>query len=936
MPRQPERLAPEHSALIKRLIHDAVSCEAPLEGVLERSLELVCHPESRTSGRAGAVFYSEGDSLRLAAQHGMPRQIERSCARLALGQCLCGRVGESRQPLFCAGIDERHEIRYRPMPEHGHVVLPLVNRGNLVGVLNLYTDPGRPPDDQEVAALETIADTFALAISQRIGGQSGAGDGPPPRAVGEDPAGPLDTQISKQAFDLLSETARNAVSAASEAGFSGALARAVAEVGEWDAVSLALTAHTLSLQTGADSSRPLHPAAPVPALYPVAHFGASQECAIPDPPADGAVLHQADPLAEALQAGAPRVIEDVANSQIEAGWRRSLQRAGLRALCIVPLIPDGLGLGVMVVHARSGGAFTRERMKLLNTVADLAACAIDFRRTRGERDLWATAGDQIPESLFVTDREARLLYVNPAFERQTGFSRDEVLGNNLGFLKSGLMSGEFYKRLWTTLLRGRSFHGVFVNRRKDGNLIWEEKYLTPIRNGAGEITHFISTGRDITEQRHLESELRHLAYHDPLTALPNRRLLQERAEQMVKRGQRHQLSAALMVADLNGFKKVNDSLGHVMGDELLIQVGRRFGGALRDADTLARLGGDEFGILLPDCGPDGAARVAQRLLDLLGQPVQLADTEALIGAAVGIAHYPEDGQDAETLLRNADVAMYRAKARGGSGYAQYDAANDVTSHTRLRDEGELRAALGRREIEVHYQPIVDLNTGRPIGAEALARWPSSDGGFRSPGRFIPLAEESNLICELDQYMLWRVLEESACLADYPLQIAVNAAPRTLLQPGFPKLVARALRAAGSTPPVSLCIELTERTLATPELVTRRLARLHRLGVDIAVDDFGTGYSSLNYLSRYPLGQLKIDKSFVDGIGGDRRKEAIVSTIIELAHNLGLRTVAEGVETDEQRDFLQARHCDALQGFLIAKAMPIEALLDWLRFGRTSK
>lgn len=609
---------------------------------------------------------------------------------------------------------------------------------------------------------------------------------------------------------------------------------------------------------------------------------------------------------------------------------QALQRIGINASCVLPLQHESTSLGVLVIHAHSSDFFEAQRLALLRSVADMLAYAIHCQRTAGERDLLAAASMQAPESVLVTDRAGHILYVNPAFEQQTGFTRDEVLGRKPSALKSGLMSEAFYRRFWATLLRGETFHGVFANRRKNGDLIYEEKYVAPIKGVDGEITHFISTGRDITERRRLEDELRQLAYYDPLTNLPNRRLLNERLEQLIKRGRRKKATAAVIIADLNNFKIVNDSLGHLSGDDLLVEVARRFSEELREDSTLARLGGDEFAILLHDSDRDSAARVAQRLVRSLEPPVMLADTETFIGASFGIARFPQDGEDPETLLRNADVAMYRAKARSESGFALYDAASDFRSQSRLGEESMLRTALLRAEIQLVYQPIVDARTGVPIGVEVLARWPNGKDRRRSPNWFIALAEESDLICELDHYILRHAIRQTASLPGRGMKVAVNIAPKTLLQPRFPDFVKRAVDSSGFNSGMKLCVELTERTLASPKSVARILKRLNGIGVDISVDDFGTGYSSLAYLSDYPLRYLKIDKTFVAEIGKDHRKgEAIITTIIELARSLGLKTVAEGVETQEQRLFLEAHRCDALQGYLIARPMPVDAVRDWL-------
>jgi len=432
------------------------------------------------------------------------------------------------------------------------------------------------------------------------------------------------------------------------------------------------------------------------------------------------------------------------------------------------------------------------------------------------------------------------------------------------------------------------------------------------------------------ERLQAEEALQHQALHDALTNLPNRSLLQNRLYQALREAQSAGSSVALLLMDLDRFKEVNDTLGHHCGDMLLQHVGAHVSGALRTTDTVARLGGDEFAVLLPETDAQGAIAAARKILQALATPMLLDGRQFDVRSSIGIALYPEHGADAATLLRRADVAMYTAK-RTGSGHALYDPLHDEHSPARLMLASELRQALARDELLLHYQPEVAIPGERVQRVEALARWRHPQRGLIPPTSFIPLAEETGLITALTQWVLETALRQCRawCDAGYALGVAVNLSVRTLHDPSFPDTVAWLLRRYGVAPSM-LTLEMTESTLMSkPPQAHAALTRLAAQGVAIAIDDFGTGYSSLGYLRRLPVDELKIDKSFVLGMAADAKDTAIVRSIVAMSHHLGLRVVAEGVEDRASWDALASMGCDMAQGYYLSRPLPAPALRQWL-------
>jgi diguanylate cyclase (GGDEF)-like protein/PAS domain S-box-containing protein len=523
-------------------------------------------------------------------------------------------------------------------------------------------------------------------------------------------------------------------------------------------------------------------------------------------------------------------------------------------------------------------------------------------------------------------------YVNPYFLKLFGYRADELIGIK-GPLD--LVIAEQHPYVLDQMqqraagIRGEEYELTAV--RKDG------VRLHVLVQGAPSVQDgrpaSVGTVLDLSAQKAAERKIRELADFDALTGLPNRRLLHDRFSQLLAAAERDETEIAVVFLDLDHFKRVNDSLGHSVGDQLISEVASRLTGAVRRVDTLARLGGDEFIIAMPGIHAAAAIEVARRLLDICVTPFAVAGHELTITPSLGISIYPQDGKDLETLLKNADAAMYRAKECGRNAFQFYASEMNTATLERLLMESNLRRALIQREFVLHYQPLVSLQTGLIIGVEALIRWQHPDLGLIMPDRFIHVAEETGLINRIGDWVLCEACRQAQAWADTglaPLTMAVNVAPVQFRQAGFVEVVAGALAASGLEAS-RLELEVTERTVMhDADVNLRTLSALHRMGVELSLDDFGTGYSSLAYLKRFPVGKLKIDRSFVNDLDTDPDDWAIASTIVSMGRNLRLTVLAEGVETLQQLNLLRKMGCDMAQGFYFSRALPADKIAGLLR------
>ncbi|OEH86291.1 hypothetical protein BHU72_13780 [Desulfuribacillus stibiiarsenatis] len=543
-------------------------------------------------------------------------------------------------------------------------------------------------------------------------------------------------------------------------------------------------------------------------------------------------------------------------------------------------------------------------------------------KAREEANLLLKAVENSPSCLVITDVDGNIEYVNSKFIEVTGYTADEVIGSNPRVLKSSNTSPKTYEELWQSITSGNEWRGELQNKRKNGEIYWESLSISPIMNTKGAITHFVAVKEDVTKKKELEANNYYLAYHDPLTGLANRVKFTEYLHKMIISQEDAQPFAVLFI-DIDRFKNINDSIGHEFGDLLLQIVADRLAEELLPMSDVFRIGGDEFTVIVKNL--DDVERIAQAILLLLTQPFIIIDKQLFITASIGISIYPKDGFEMNMLLRNADTAMYKAKEKGRNQYQYYTIEMNERAEEMLSLEVELRQAIDREELRLHFQPQIDMQTGKVIGAEALIRWQHHDRGMISPGEFIPLAEETNLIIPIGEWVIRTTCQTIRHWQEEGLQqvpVAVNISARQFMQNNFVELIERIIKEENIQPHL-LDVEITESVaMEDINLVVDVLHKLNKIGVSISIDDFGTGYSSLNNFRQFPIDKLKIDQSFIRRITQDSKDLAIVTTIINLAHSLGLKVVAEGVETSEQRDSLKNYQCDMYQGFLFSRPIPI--------------
>lgn len=537
----------------------------------------------------------------------------------------------------------------------------------------------------------------------------------------------------------------------------------------------------------------------------------------------------------------------------------------------------------------------------------------------------AAVFDSTLEGVLVTDRNGLIVHVNRAFMRITGYQQDEVVGQRPSKFKSGRHDAPFYQQIYAALADKGEWSGEIWNRRKSGEIYPQWQTICAIRDDGGELSHYVAVFSDISAIKHTEEELAYLAHHDPLTGLPNRLLFNDRVEQALAAAQANKRGCALLLLDLDHFQSINDGLGHTIGDQLLKLVGERLREVLGNGVTLARLGGDEFGVLAENCQQVGqAGKLAQTIIERLKEPFSFEGNRLFISASIGISLFPSDALSAEQLLRNADSALFKAKGNGRACYALY--TEELTAHAQQRVEtaGELRRALEQQELRVFFQPVHDLFTSRMIGVETLVRWQHPTRGLVPPGEFIPIAERTGLIAEIDAWVLGQACRQ---MVQWQTEgrvlefVAVNISSRLFNQRELFRQVADVLHDTGLDP-AFLELEVTESAvMEDPEVALEQMHRLRELGLNLAIDDFGTGYSSLLRLKRLPVQKLKIDQGFVAGLPHDDDDIAIVRVIIALARSMGMQVHAEGIEQAEQARFLLEQQCQMGQGYWFGRPVP---------------
>ncbi|HCY63419.1 MAG TPA: hypothetical protein DHV59_11440 [Oxalobacteraceae bacterium] len=639
-------------------------------------------------------------------------------------------------------------------------------------------------------------------------------------------------------------------------------------------------------------------------------------------------------IGEALANCRPVVSNRFANDERLAPWRAEALRRGFRAKITLPLIKDDQALGVLNVYAQEEDAFDHDEVELLQSLVNSIAVAVQSQRHRlarqaAEAGLWLRqrAIESCANPIAITSALAPdypVEYVNPAFEQVTGYAAAEVIGKSLRILCRDDLDQPSLAEIEAAHAQQCARHAEIRNYCKDGSLFWAEIYISPVRNENGAVSHYVLAIYDITASKLHQAELEYQANYDKLTGLANRNLLQDRASQAIARASSHGRQVWMVYLDLDRFKFVNDTMDREAGDALLQMVAQRLQKELRRTDTAARVSGDEFLLLLPEAADeDEVTTTVQSIMQAIEQPLTIRGHDYFLTCSAGIAAYPADGDNTETLVRHADIAMHRAKEMGRNNFQFYTAAMNRRAMERLRLEGDLRHALQRNELLLNYQPQVDLRTGRIVGAEALLRWQHPELGMIPPDRFIRIAEESGQIVPIGTWVMRTACQQNHAWQDAgygALRIAVNLSGNQFYQPNLIPSIAAILQETGLDAGC-LDIELTESLVMHDVGQADGIMRkLKALGVTLSIDDFGTGYSSLSHLKSFPIDVLKVDQSFVRNVTTDPDQAAIARAIITLARSLHLRVIAEGVETADQLAYLRRHHCDEIQGYYFSRPL----------------
>ena len=638
----------------------------------------------------------------------------------------------------------------------------------------------------------------------------------------------------------------------------------------------------------------------------------------------------------AVHTGQRVIVEDIATSPLWEQPRALATQAGLAACWSQPILSaSGQVLGTFAIYHRTPHQPAPAHLRLIELTASLVSLALERMQTEARLHLAASVFTHAREGIMITDLSGRIIDVNEAFTRITGYARDEAVGQNPRFLKSGRQERAFYADLWRQLLDKGHWVGEVWNRRKNGEHYAEMKTISAVRDEHGAIRQFVALFSDITELKEHEQQLQFNAHHDALTGLPNRVLLADRLHQAMGLSRRRGQQLAVIYLDLDGFKDVNDRHGHDVGDQLLMALAQGLRQALREGDTLARLGGDEFVAVMQDVeDTQQMLAVVSRVLAAAARPVSVGGAVVQVSASVGVTTYPQTEEvDADQLLRQADQAMYQAKLAGKNRFHVFDTEADRNVRGHHESLAHIQQALRDQAFVLHHQPKVNMRTGQVIGTEALIRWQHPERGLLGPLHFLPVIEDHPLALEVGAWVMDTALTQMEAWLDQGLrlQVSINLGARELQQADFADQVRRRLAAHPRVQPADLILEVLE-TSALGDLarISQVMNQCRELGVSFALDDFGTGYSSLAYLKRLPVQQLKIDQSFVRDMLDDADDLAILEGVLGLSRAFRREVIAEGVETIEHGEMLLHLGCELAQGWGIARSMPAQAIPGWVR------